>query len=102
MRRHPPEPTLFPSPPLFRSRGADGQGVVAVNGGTVSAGVPAGASLGVRLVPDGSVVPRLAGLVPRALVTPARQGDQCGQGGDRKSTRLNSSQANISYAVFCL
>src|SRR3712207_7332608 len=23
-------------------------------------------------------------------------------GGDRKSTRLNSSHANISYAVFCL
>src|SRR3712207_8112728 len=25
-----------------------------------------------------------------------------GDGGDRKSTRLNSSHANISYAVFCL
>src|SRR3712207_8965407 len=25
-----------------------------------------------------------------------------GSGGDRKSTRLNSSHANISYAVFCL
>src|SRR3712207_7656938 len=25
-----------------------------------------------------------------------------GEGGDRKSTRLNSSHANISYAVFCL
>src|SRR3712207_6859420 len=25
-----------------------------------------------------------------------------GPGGDRKSTRLNSSHANISYAVFCL
>src|SRR3712207_7845945 len=25
-----------------------------------------------------------------------------GVGGDRKSTRLNSSHANISYAVFCL
>src|SRR3712207_7305594 len=25
-----------------------------------------------------------------------------GQGQDRKSTRLNSSHANISYAVFCL
>src|SRR3712207_8162952 len=24
------------------------------------------------------------------------------EGGDRKSTRLNSSHANISYAVFCL
>src|SRR5215203_6460572 len=29
-------------------------------------------------------------------------GGRCGGGGDRKSTRLNSSHANISYAVFCL
>src|SRR3712207_8095230 len=28
--------------------------------------------------------------------------DPFGAGGDRKSTRLNSSHANISYAVFCL
>src|SRR3712207_7241488 len=29
-------------------------------------------------------------------------GRAAGDGGDRKSTRLNSSHANISYAVFCL
>src|SRR3712207_7713942 len=28
--------------------------------------------------------------------------DRTGRGRDRKSTRLNSSHANISYAVFCL
>src|SRR5258707_8557626 len=28
--------------------------------------------------------------------------DAAGKDGDRKSTRLNSSHANISYAVFCL
>src|SRR5947209_16214739 len=28
--------------------------------------------------------------------------DHRGSQGDRKSTRLNSSHANISYAVFCL
>src|SRR3712207_7052606 len=38
---------------------------------------------------------------------PRRDGDRAGGGidgerGDRKSTRLNSSHANISYAVFCL
>src|SRR3712207_7032808 len=35
--------------------------------------------------------------------SPAR-GGTCARGGDRdrKSTRLNSSHANISYAVFCL
>src|SRR3712207_9091529 len=30
------------------------------------------------------------------------QSDNWKIGGDRKSTRLNSSHANISYAVFCL
>src|SRR3712207_7975361 len=29
-------------------------------------------------------------------------GDRVGDRADRKSTRLNSSHANISYAVFCL
>src|SRR2546430_768870 len=29
-------------------------------------------------------------------------GDQCSAAGDRKSTRLNSSHSQISYAVFCL
>src|ERR671920_2235552 len=31
-----------------------------------------------------------------------RSGDAVIAGSDRKSTRLNSSHANISYAVFCL
>src|SRR5207249_11447137 len=34
---------------------------------------------------------------------PQRSPNQSGQpGGDRKSTRLNSSHVSISYAVFCL
>src|SRR3712207_8927762 len=33
---------------------------------------------------------------------PAAAGALLGLGADRKSTRLNSSHANISYAVFCL
>src|SRR5258707_2455406 len=39
-------------------------------------------------------VPRAPQPVPGGPLRPAR--------GDRKSTRLNSSHANISYAVFCL
>src|SRR3712207_7199064 len=46
---------------------------------------------------------------PHALHRPARPapgrpalGDRTRVGRDRKSTRLNSSHANISYAVFCL
>src|SRR3712207_7364188 len=37
----------------------------------------------------------------RRLVLQLR-GEPLGLGEDRKSTRLNSSHANISYAVFCL
>src|SRR3712207_8624205 len=33
---------------------------------------------------------------------PAEHVAERGTGADRKSTRLNSSHANISYAVFCL
>src|SRR3712207_8447774 len=34
--------------------------------------------------------------------TDIKEGDIVKRTGDRKSTRLNSSHANISYAVFCL
>src|SRR3712207_8699341 len=45
-------------------------------------------------------VPALAdGVLARHLVQP---GETVALGQDRKSTRLNSSHANISYAVFCL
>src|SRR3712207_7372744 len=84
MIRRPPRSTLFPYTTLFRSLDADGQG------GRLHGVSP----LGVRLTsgqdqfrtpPAGR--PVLCGRAPRA---------------DRKSTRLNSSHANISYAVFCL
>src|SRR2546430_17446138 len=41
-----------------------------------------------------------AGLDPWKPVL--RNGRLYGRGGDRKSTRLNSSHSQISYAVFCL
>src|SRR3712207_8663130 len=70
----------------------------------VQVGAGGGAYVVVRLRPQGEVtafparcphrlVPLAAGHVSEGrLVCPA----------DRKSTRLNSSHANISYAVFCL
>src|SRR5437667_5137936 len=39
---------------------------------------------------------------PRRRAPPRRVESRCGAGGDRKSTRLNSSHITISYAVFCL
>src|SRR3712207_7056371 len=87
MIRRPPRSTLFPYTTLFRSEGAGahppprrGRG-----GGRRTAREALGASGG------GGEAPRGARRAVGRLV-PA----------DRKSTRLNSSHANISYAVFCL
>src|SRR3712207_6920971 len=86
MIRRPPRSTLFPYTTLFRSRGPVGgdRGVAVALGGAQ------------RL--DHAVAPG------EAAVAALRQGDEAlvGAGADRKSTRLNSSHANISYAVFCL
>src|SRR3712207_7788635 len=88
MIRRPPRSTLFPYTTLFRSPRAGpahGRTRFAVGAGPVPAAAPPGERL-----PD-----RLARLpLQPPPHPPARP--------DRKSTRLNSSHANISYAVFCL
>src|SRR3712207_7865693 len=78
MIRRPPRSTLFPYTTLFRS-------------------APVGQHLFVRLRPaqilEADRHPRVQeGELPQPVL----------QRLDRKSTRLNSSHANISYAVFCL
>src|SRR3712207_8831472 len=80
MIRRPPRSTLFPYTTLFRSSRTPS------SRGGAAALVP-------RRGPCRAEGARHPGLV-RAR-PPAR-------GRDRKSTRLNSSHANISYAVFCL
>src|SRR3712207_7297190 len=87
MIRRPPRSTLFPYTTLFRS-GA-GIGAAAAGGHVVPR---AGHRPGVR-----QHAHRPVGVYPR-WKPPAG----CDRRGDRKSTRLNSSHANISYAVFCL
>src|SRR3712207_7385622 len=84
MIRRPPRSTLFPYTTLFRSgRGEN----------------PHLRLHGVRRRRDRSLhVTRRVGVVARAE-PPGGRGDLVQ---DRKSTRLNSSHANISYAVFCL
>src|SRR5258707_4275827 len=77
MIRRPPRSTLFPYTTLFRS--------------TLSMQGPA------FRVGQGGRDEAL--LCARRLLALAPYRDA---GGDRKSTRLNSSHANISYAVFCL
>src|SRR5690348_18001795 len=76
MIRRPPRSTLFPYTTLFRS-GVQRRPQLVAHDGQEAA---------LHAI-------RLQGLVARA---------QRGPGGDRKSTRLNSSHPSISYAVFCL
>src|SRR3712207_6938992 len=82
MIRRPPRSTLFPYTTLFRSpqifRDYDVRPVE---------GYPQDLLEVLR-----SIAPPTADEPTVVLLTP----------GDRKSTRLNSSHANISYAVFCL
>src|SRR3712207_7417017 len=81
MIRRPPRSTLFPYTTLFRS--------------------DAGAA---RTPPPATADPVAA--LPKDATREQKQAAQKQQreqvAADRKSTRLNSSHANISYAVFCL
>src|SRR3712207_7738256 len=95
MIRRPPRSTLFPYTTLFRSGEVEGPDV---EGGLCGGGGPerdAGAALREHRqgVPERLPADGLEDEVVRAVFA---------GGGDRKSTRLNSSHANISYAVFCL
>src|SRR3712207_8959180 len=91
MIRRPPRSTLFPYTTLFRSVHR-----------------PRALHVALDLGEGGELVGRLLvgerGLELGLPLAVGRVGD-AGLGlaqGDRKSTRLNSSHANISYAVFCL
>src|SRR3712207_7078699 len=90
MIRRPPRSTLFPYTTLFRSEEA-GCALVDREAQTADAG-------GYHGRPAGEGFHRHQ---PKGFVT-RRYGHHVGSTVDRKSTRLNSSHANISYAVFCL
>src|SRR2546427_6276063 len=81
MIRRPPRSTLFPYTTLFRSRVRDFKGVPdrAFDG-------RGNYSLGLR----------------EQVIFPEINLDKVDKIKDRKSTRLNSSHSQISYAVFCL
>src|SRR3712207_8021731 len=84
MIRRPPRSTLFPYTTLFRSHLRH-----VLSEGGIDVHVVFGAARRLSAGDDRKAVAQEAGQLVRRLV-------------DRKSTRLNSSHANISYAVFCL
>src|SRR3712207_6976137 len=95
MIRRPPRSTLFPDTTLFRSRIAaisvSTADLIAVPDLTRYGDLEVTGDTEPREVPDAATAAAQTGLtVPRPTFL------------DRKSTRLNSSHANISYAVFCL
>src|SRR3712207_8088536 len=99
MIRRPPRSTLFPYTTLFRS--------YAAGGSPMSWAIPAGEEPNFALdfgavhdmYPGSPHVMEIFRLAPGTVFRCIGMGSVCQ---DRKSTRLNSSHANISYAVFCL
>src|SRR3712207_7464429 len=90
MIRRPPRSTLFPYTTLFRSE-------------NVGAGIARRTMR--RLAYPNDVVDAVGHLVAnhmRPYGYAASRDPWSDSAVDRKSTRLNSSHANISYAVFCL
>src|SRR3712207_8912783 len=92
MRRRPPRSTLFPYTTLFRSPLVAAVEMV----DPVDLGLALGGESGEDQAHRGAQVGRHHFRADQPL-DPAHH-----RGADRKSTRLNSSHANISYAVFCL
>src|SRR3712207_8205736 len=102
MIRRPPRSTLFPYTTLCRSRPAGRLARRARLGERLHAlqRLHAGVALHVAVHPveDAAAVALLVGVLAlAALVAEVEVHHR----EDRKSTRLNSSHANISYAVFC-
>src|SRR3712207_8396033 len=95
MIRRPPRSTLFPYTTLFRSAiditEATRPDVVLMDLNIPGGGGDVATAAIVMRHPDVSV-----------LVLTMHTDDRHLRRADRKSTRLNSSHANISYAVFCL
>src|SRR3712207_8106169 len=87
MIRRPPRSTLFPYTTLFRSQSPTP--FRDINMGTV-------------LSPAWTEWAKAAAVMPLRIAGLARRIAENPRATDRKSTRLNSSHANISYAVFCL
>src|SRR3712207_7152823 len=92
MIRRPPRSTLFPYTTLFRSDARS----LTIKRNTVAVVTDGSAALGLGNLGPLPALPVMEG---KAALLKRFAGIHAF---DRKSTRLNSSHANISYAVFCL
>src|SRR3712207_8734504 len=97
MIRRPPRSTLFPYTTLFRSW----YGGVPLITGLPETAAEAQVEKSTEEEIKKFVFDELEQAIPMLNIKPSQKG-RIARGTDRKSTRLNSSHANISYAVFCL
>src|SRR2546430_13730478 len=101
MIRRPPRSTLFPYTTLFRSHGEPHNETIcsptqfwseqAMAVSMARRGIVLGAAFGLAVA-----------IACDSPFEPRGEGERVPVGRDRKSTRLNSSHSQISYAVFCL
>src|SRR3712207_8147375 len=94
MIRRPPRSTLFPYTTLFRSK-VKAPSATGGKNGVVKNGVL------MQIVHKHCIYQNWSEFL-MSQFEDCSLGEILHQGRDRKSTRLNSSHANISYAVFCL
>src|SRR2546430_10060973 len=95
MIRRPPRSTLFPYTTLFRSAFSEvGRGNGDGDHERAADALAGSAAVGDRRYAADAQSPPPAGQLGGLRGPPGRR--------DRKSTRLNSSHSQISYAVFCL
>src|SRR3712207_7267842 len=99
MIRPPPNSPLFPSTPLFRSHDEGDVHPPAIGLHVGQIGDPQAIGSGGSELAGDQVPRSVTGFVPDRRPDTRLAPDHAS---DRKSTRLNSSHANISYAVFCL
>src|SRR3712207_7027575 len=96
MIRRPPRSTLFPYTTLFRSlkENLTRDHLSAMSGITLEGKL--------HMIEQEKAPSRERTWCASSSTFCAKSLVSCSSYGDRKSTRLNSSHANISYAVFCL
>src|SRR3712207_8438332 len=100
MIRRPPRSTLFPYTTLFRSRRHLLGHPRGVGGGDADSGGREQDRRGAQRTGERAGARAIMSMSINRNKRPNAAGSRSGE--DRKSTRLNSSHANISYAVFCL